>query len=447
MAFSKNTASILIADAQGHKTIIQDVSPNTTKLVHSYVNYCRSVKDSSWQTIEYNLYCLAYFIKYTEGKSLLKLTRKDMETIIEKVKSDPIKSGHYKVHVKAIVKDFYKHHVTNDEYYPPIVAWIKTGLKKKDKKPLTSSMFLNEEDIFELEKKIVDARDKAICLVLYESAARSGEFCKMRIKDVDLRSEPIKITITGKTGTRSLPLVISAPALKKHIEGMLASGHDRNEFLWQPKENWNGVKEKQGKENRLDKSGLRRVLQQICVKGGLAERGEGKHSEQGKVTSNERLINPHSWRKAGLTRAVSVLRLTEPELRLYAGWAKDSDMASEYIFLSGRDIDNAVMRGNGMKPSEEIEPASKLKPVVCRRCREPCSRGDMWCSKCGMILDATAAKIAEPLQAYGAVHGTDPDLVKEYIEHYVRGYLEALKNPKKNKINLGELKELGLNEA
>jgi len=40
--------------------------------------------------------------------------------------------------------------------------------------------------------------------------------------------------------------------------------------------------------------------------------------------------------------------LTEAQMNLYFGWVQGSDMPSVYVHLSGRDVDDAILKANGI---------------------------------------------------------------------------------------------------
>ena len=56
-------------------------------------------------------------------------------------------------------------------------------------------------------------RDRAIVAVLYESAARLGEFLGLRIGSVERAGPGLKIHVDGKTGKRPIMLVNAVPLL------------------------------------------------------------------------------------------------------------------------------------------------------------------------------------------------------------------------------------------
>jgi len=65
-------------------------------------------------------------------------------------------------------------------------------------------------------------------------------------------------------------------------------------------------------------------------------------------------------------------------------------MASVYVHLSGRDVDNALLRLNGIKSYEEKK-EEEFKPSVCPRCNTVNSSDAKFCSNCGLGLDARTA--------------------------------------------------------
>jgi hypothetical protein len=74
-------------------------------------------------------------------------------------------------------------------------------------------------------------------------------------------------------------------------------------------------------------------------------------------------------------------------------------MASIYVHLSGRDVDNALLKVHGIKKPEEKE-ESQLNPKKCPRCQEINQFTNAFCNKCGMILDKKleAEKIQNDLE-------------------------------------------------
>ena len=73
-------------------------------------------------------------------------------------------------------------------------------------------------------------------------------------------------------------------------------------------------------------------------------------------------------------------------MKEFFGWVQASKMASIYVHLSGRDVDNAILNVYGIKSSEGKE-ESTLKPLNCQRCGESNQATNKYCSRCGLPLD------------------------------------------------------------
>ena len=104
-------------------------------------------------------------------------------------------------------------------------------------------------------------------------------------------------------------------------------------------------------------------------------------------------VYPHLFRHSRATHLAN--HLTEAQMKQYFGWVQGSDMASVYVHLSGRDVDNALLKLNGMKV-EEGKKEDTLKAKVCPRCGARNSPDAKFCSNCGLCLDdKTAVEVDE----------------------------------------------------
>jgi integrase/recombinase XerD len=109
-------------------------------------------------------------------------------------------------------------------------------------------------------------------------------------------------------------------------------------------------------------------------------------------------VNPHSFRHSRATRLAC--HLTEAQMKEHFGWVQASKMASVYVHLSGRDVDDALLRVYGLKKDDATAAESHMKPKSCSRCKtqNPCT--NRFCSLCGLPLDpgATAAALQDDIQ-------------------------------------------------
>jgi phage FluMu protein Com len=94
--------------------------------------------------------------------------------------------------------------------------------------------------------------------------------------------------------------------------------------------------------------------------------------------------NFHNFRHSRATYLAN--HLTEAQMKEFFGWVQASDMASIYVHLSGRDVDNALLKVYGIKKPEEQE-ESQLNPKKCPRCQEINQFTNVYCNRCGTPLD------------------------------------------------------------
>lgn len=99
-------------------------------------------------------------------------------------------------------------------------------------------------------------------------------------------------------------------------------------------------------------------------------------------------VNPHAFRHASATFLAN--NLTEAQMKEYFGWAQSSDMASVYVHLSGRDVDNAILKLHGLASAEKKESES-LRVRKGARCQEKNSPVSKFCSRCGSPLEIRTA--------------------------------------------------------
>jgi integrase/recombinase XerD len=72
-------------------------------------------------------------------------------------------------------------------------------------------------------------------------------------------------------------------------------------------------------------------------------------------------------------------------------------MPGRYVHLSGRDVDNALLRVHGLQGKEEEEKA-RISIVKCVRCEQQNSTIQKLCTRCGMPLDLKAALEVEDMK-------------------------------------------------
>jgi ribosomal protein L40E len=113
--------------------------------------------------------------------------------------------------------------------------------------------------------------------------------------------------------------------------------------------------------------------------------------------------------------------MTDAQMCLYFGWSFGSDMPRTYYHLSGKDLDDTILRMHGKKmDSEKKDP---LQPIVCNRCQTANPADSPICGKCGLPFSEKLALEMENKQAELARLLKNPEVIEKMIDQRVRELL------------------------
>jgi len=278
--------------------------------------------------------------------------------------------------------------------YPDCVKWITTTIKNNRKKKPED--LLNEEDVKKLANHSNNLRDRALILVMYESAARIGELQGIKVKHVDFDKFGCKIKVHGKTGDRTIRLISSAPSISNwltdHPNKSRSDFRDSYLFcsLWG-----------KNRGEYVSYAQLNLLLKEIARKSNISKP-----------------VNPHHFRHSRATELAK--RLTESQLCEYMGWVQGSKEASTYVHLSGRDTDKAILSMYGL--AEEDLSQDKLQPIKCPRCKIKNDPAAKFCSGCSLGLDEKSVMEYDKKKELAIKTGltvdemmNDPEILKQMI--------------------------------
>jgi integrase len=275
----------------------------------------------------------------------------------------------------------------NSREYPECVKWIKTTLKNNKRK--LPEDILSKKEIRKLIDFAGHPRNKAMISVLYEGGLRAGEILNMKIKHVSFDKYGAVIMVNGKTGPRRVRLVTSV----KHLATWLEH-HPRRENLESPL--WVTISSN-SKGAPMDYPVFRKTLRKIAKKAGI-----------------KKAVNPHSFRHAAATHYSKYL--TEAQMNQMFGWTQGSNMPSIYVHLSGRDVDNAILKMHGLKTNGNGEDL-----VECPRCEKSNSEEKRFCGDCGQPLSLQVAMEADKERAeFEKERSGYDDLMSEIMKRLVK---------------------------
>ena len=307
--------------------------------------------------VVYGMRLLARLLK----KPFANATKEDLVAVVGELESNLDYSEYTRLDYKIILKMFYKWLKGNDETFPPEINWLKPKLKN-EKHKLPEDL-ITEDEVIRLVNASSQPRDRAIILVLYESGCRIGELLSLNMGNVKFDQYGAVLRVTGKTGDRRVRIISSAPALASWIN-IYDRAQDPKAPLWPPRST---CKKTRNSIQCLDHRSVYKLLQILGEKAGIK-----KH------------IHPHLFRHSRATALAS--KLTEAQMKEHFGWVQGSEMAATYVHLSGRDVDTALLKLQGLV-HEEASQEDKIKVKSCQRCKEHNSPVSKYCTRCGLPLD------------------------------------------------------------
>ena len=200
----------------------------------------------------------------------------------------------------------------------------------------------------------------ALLSITYESGCRKGEIFSLRLKDIQVQDQYWTLSVEGKTGTRTVPIINSIPYLRAWMQ-LHPDRDNQNAPLF--------MTTHRGKHGPMSPKSFNSGLRRICETLGI------------------RHLHPHQLRHTRLTK-LAENGIGEYQLKSFAGWTPSSAMASRYVHLSGRGHVNAVLEAGGMEvelSSRETVPMLELSR--CPNCDRQVDPDMVTCPYCQFILD------------------------------------------------------------
>lgn len=238
----------------------------------------------------------------------------------------------------------------------------------KNRRPrhkLPVDQLITKDDIKVMVRGCENQRDRALIMMLWDSGCRISELLTLNVGHVEFDQYGAVIIVDGKTGRRRLRLIDSVPDLQAwfHLHPF------RNNpaaplFLTHHRY---GVGRK-----RLDHRTV-----------------EGRFKFLKKRLNLGKPMHPHAIRHARLTD-LAKQGFSEMELRLIAGWERNSCMPEIYVHLSGGDVERKMLQKAGFMEGD-IKQNVSLTPKECPRCKTMNPWDGMYCTSCSMALNAKAA--------------------------------------------------------
>lgn len=334
----------------------KEINIENKALVIEFARNCFSEGLSTTRVAKYYVLMKRICIELGKEKMLQEVTKEDVQDLMiriqERYTSDWTINDH-----RIALKKFFKW-LRKGEQYPPEVSWLKTGIKiHRHKLP---EELLTEEEIKLMLEHCSCERDRALLSLLYETGARVSEIGGLKLKHVVFENSFCKVLLFGKTGARRIPVFTSKPYITKWLD-VHPDKKNSDSPLFTKRVKGNYIK------THVTYSTIRALLIRIAKASGITKP-----------------VNPHNFRHSRATKLAS--DFTESQLKQYMGWTQDSGMASVYVHLNGKHLEEAVKKLYGLKTEEKDSSESVLKPVECMVCKISNESIANFCQRCGNPL-------------------------------------------------------------
>ncbi|UPV73878.1 tyrosine-type recombinase/integrase [Halorussus limi] len=249
----------------------------------------------------------------------------------------------------------------NGDDPPESMAWIPSNTPSTyDPAPEPSDMLQWKEDVLPLIEATRNARDAALIAVAWDAGPRSGELRSLTLGDVTEYAHGYQITVRGKMGQRTVPLIPSVPFLQRWFADH--PGADPDAPLWA----------KLTAPEAPSYNALRTAVKDAADRAGVSK----------PVTfTNLRKSSASHLASRGLNQA---------HIEDHHGWTRGSDVASRYVSVFADDTGREVARAHGLEISDAEEPESTA-PVECPRCHQRTPREKDRCLHCRQPIDKESA--------------------------------------------------------
>ncbi len=329
----------------------------------------------------------------------LEMTESEVHKCLEWLKSKCHTDQSWNGYVAAI-RTVYRWKFERDggEGFPDSVRKIK--LRKVRREDDVRKKILSEREVRALIEVADNQRDKALVGSDWEGGFRPGELLSMTVGGCEKTSAGFNVTVTGKTGTRTLPIVVMAPLLEMWLYCHPAR-EDRESPLW--------TKRKGNRFVSIKYSEVAKIIKVLARRAGLTRR-----------------VHMYMMRHSQCTEYARH-RIGDSMMRKVFGWTPGSQMPAIYTHLVPGDVEDTVLALRGVKKVERIVSEQILEPKTCFRCGERNPFDGLFCVKCSSPLSQEGAdlflKREEVLKLLG-----DPEVLdgfKEYVNQRRKGKTES----------------------
>ncbi len=197
---------------------------------------------------------------------------------------------------------------------------LKIGKQTINTHRLNKNMLFTEDEIKLMLHRAERIRDKALFVLLYESAARPQEVSDLKWQDINWQEQEVRFYSTKTNRDRSLPLREALKHLKRWHEEWVYPDPQPDDFVFPSVRGSRYIRNKP-----LSVTYINRIIKSLAKKAGVL------HQVHTYLLRHTRLTELHRKQVQGR------------EWKMFAGHTDDSKMEATYIHLNDTDMKESVI--------------------------------------------------------------------------------------------------------
>ena len=404
----KTINELIISICKYQKTYIRksldkllENSHENTEIICKYIIAEQNEINIKESTKEGKIKVIVDLVKFLNFKDLNRVVKEDIFSYLNRFrKSEEIDPNHRWIgtwnnrHIVLLKFFRWLHDQDNPDIKNRKSPKCMSGIKRLGRKEVSrykpSDLWTSREcEVF--LKYCPSKRDRAYLSMAIDTSCRPSELLNLRIEDIRFKStsdgskQYAEITINGKTGQRTVPLIHSLPYIKEWILDHPSSNNPRE---------WLFVSEgKTSFGKKITRDGLLKHFQEYYrdkYYPDLIMKGNVPDNDKAYIRSIlTKPINLYIFRHISLTEKSIILN--EHMLRNHAGWSTTSKMPQVYIHHLGGASSKQLLQSFGIIEKENEEREKEKRIIICPNCNEPNSRlENKFCFKCKIVLSISS---------------------------------------------------------
>jgi integrase len=373
--------------------LLNDQSRQNAYTISEYVIAMNSEINPSASHREGQLKILCYLSDFHNQRPFPKMTRNDVMQYLDghrrPEESDPLHKwiGTYNLR-RAYLLRFFKwlYHPEMEPSKRPIPDVVKNipSFKRKEQSIYKPTDLWTEQDDALFLKYCPNKRDRCYHMVAHDSSCRPSEILGLKIKSIVFKTtgehQYAEILVSGKTGTRHIPLFSALPYIKDWLDSHPQRGNP-NAFLIASMD-----RKHKRFGNKMKSISINIIYRKYKLEffPALIEDPKVPPEDKHKVRDLlQKPWNPYIRRHSALTQKSAILK--EHVLRQHAGWSGRSQMHLKYLHYFGNESSESLLEAYGVIPKDQRS-LDVLRPKQCPNCNEPNKPDSKFCAKCRMVL-------------------------------------------------------------